>query len=81
MLIINCQIASLTEGRDSLTVAIYENEMFAISGCRYDILSSSVERYDEQENEWIKIESLNCPRIFATVAIIEDFKINKEEIG
>lgn len=59
----------MTRPRNGLTVAVYENELFAIGGA----FSSEVERYNETENKWAQIVMLNnaSVRHHATFAIIK----------
>lgn len=63
------QIASLTEGRAKLTVTVYESQLFAIGGLN----SSTVEQYNQKENKWIRVESLNCPRASPAALVIGGF--------
>lgn len=63
------KIASLSAARSAIAVATYENELFAIGGSSGTNKLNIVERYSADENQWIKIDSLNKPRAFSVIQI------------
>lgn len=63
------QIASLNTARNGISVAVYENAIFAIGGLIGANRSNIVERYTEDEGKWTQIESLNEPRFKCAVFV------------
>lgn len=57
-------------GRDSIGVALLGDSLFAVGGHDGQQYLKTVEKYDEDKNEWIPVAELNYARAAACVVAV-----------
>lgn len=67
------QIASLSVGRDSVGVALLGYNLFAVGGFDGHQYLKTVEKYDEEQNEWAEVSPLVYGRAAACVIAVPNF--------
>lgn len=63
-------------GRDSVGVALLGDSLFAVGGYDGQSYWKTVEKYDEEKNEWIQKAPMNSCRAAACVVAVPDLSLN-----